>query len=212
MKKQSANVKFLSAITVFLIGLLIYSGLKAFDTLTWAMETLPISIALAVMWGSYRKFPLTGLLYTVIVVHSVVLIWGGMYTYARVPLGFEMAEWFGMERNPYDKLGHFMQGFAPALVAREILVRGHYINGTKMLNFIIISIVLAISAFYELIEWWSALILGQGAEEFLGTQGYIWDTQLDMFFALIGAIIALVTLSKWHQNMIDRLESNENSR
>jgi len=212
MQHKITTLKLLSTISIFLVGLLIYSGMNAYDTITWAMEILPVFIAIVLMWGSYRNFPLTPLLYAIIVLHSVVLIWGGMYTYARVPLGFEMAEWFGIERNPYDKLGHFMQGFAPALIAREILVRGHYVRGAKMLNFIIVSIVLAISAFYELIEWWSALILGDGAEEFLGTQGYTWDTQSDMFFALIGAVMAMATLSKWHQKMIERLEAYENSR
>lgn len=128
-----------------------------------------------------------------------------MYTYARVPLGFEIAQCLGMERNPYDKIGHFMQGFSPALIAYEILVRGNYIHGKKMLLFIVISIVLAISASYELIEWGAALWMGQGADEFLGTQGYMWDTQSDMFFALIGAITALSIFRKIQERMIRKL-------
>ena len=135
----------------------------------------------------------------------MVLIVGGTYTYARVPLGFEMAEWFGLDRNPYDKIGHFMQGFVPAIAAREILLRNDILKHGKMLIFIVISIVLAISASYELIEWAAALALGEGAEEFLGTQGYEWDTQSDMFFALIGSVSALLLLSKWHDRQFYKL-------
>lgn len=135
----------------------------------------------------------------------MVLIVGGTYTYARVPLGFEMAEWFGLDRNPYDKIGHFMQGFVPAIAAREILLRNDILKHGKMLIFIVISIVLAISASYELIEWAAALALGEGAEEFLGTQGYEWDTQSDMFFALIGSVSALLLLSKWHDRQLYKL-------
>ena len=135
----------------------------------------------------------------------MVLIVGGTYTYARVPFGFEMAEWFGLDRNPYDKIGHFMQGFVPAIAAREILLRNDILKHGKMLIFIVISIVLAISASYELIEWAAALALGEGAEEFLGTQGYEWDTQSDMFFALIGSVSALLLLSKWHDRQLYKL-------
>ena len=139
--------------------------------------------------------------------HAIVLIVGGAYTYARVPLGFEIADWFNLDRNPYDKIGHFMQGFVPAVVAREILIRNHILAKGKILSFIVICIVLAISATYELIEWAAALFLGQGAEEFLGTQGYEWDTQSDMFFALIGGSTALLFLSKWHDWQISNLIS-----
>ena len=132
--------------------------------------------------------------------HALILILGGAYSYARVPIGFTIAEWFELTRNPYDKLGHFFQGFVPALVMRELLVRNQVVNGKKMLAFIVVCIVLAISATYELIEWVSALILGQGAEEFLGTQGDMWDTQSDMFFALLGALLALVGYNKPDQH------------
>ncbi len=137
--------------------------------------------------------------------HAVVLIVGGAYSYACVPLGFEIAQWLGLERNPYDKIGHFMQGFVPAIAAREILIRNRILSKGKMLSFIVICIVMAISAGYELIEWAAALSLGQGAEEFLGTQGDEWDTQSDMFFALIGSITALLFLSKWHDRQIAKL-------
>lgn len=201
----------LSAGVIFLGILLIYSGIRSYEFLTWLMEVLPIMIALPILISTYRRFPLTTLLYSVIFLHAVVLIWGGMYTYARVPLGFEIAQWLGMDRNPYDKIGHFMQGFAPALIAREILIRGNYVNGRRMLTFIVISIVLAISASYELIEWGAALWMGQGADEFLGTQGYIWDTQSDMFFALIGSVVALVFFGKYHDSLIERLTIEEKS-
>jgi len=194
-----------------LVALLVYSGLNPYDDLTWLMEVLPVLIALPILLFTYRSYPLTSLLYVVIFIHAVVLIFGGMYTYARVPLGFEIAQWFDLDRNPYDKIGHFMQGFAPALIAREILIRGRYVNGSKMLIFIVISIVLAISASYELMEWGAALWMGQGADEFLGTQGYVWDTQSDMFFALIGSVGALIFFGKYHDNRIKKMDSNENS-
>jgi len=199
----------LSAGVIFLGILLIYSGIRSYEFLTWLMEVLPVMIALPILISTYRRFPLTTLLYSIIFLHAVVLILGGMYTYARVPLGFEIAQWFGMDRNPYDKIGHFMQGFAPALIAREILIRGNYVNGRRMLTFIVISIVLAISASYELIEWVAALWMGQGADEFLGTQGYIWDTQSDMFFALIGSVVALVLFGKYHDKCLDKLLSKK---
>ncbi len=192
----------LSVGVTFLGILLIYSGLRSYSFSTWLMEVLPVMIALPILISTYRHFPLTTLLYSIIFLHAVVLIFGGMYTYARVPLGFEIAQCLGMDRNPYDKIGHFMQGFAPALIAREILIRGNYVNGRRMLTFIVISIVLAISASYELIEWAAALWMGQGADEFLGTQGYIWDTQSDMFFALIGSVVALIFFGKYHDKSI----------
>ncbi|MEG0347730.1 MAG: DUF2238 domain-containing protein [Acinetobacter sp.] len=190
---------------IILILLLILSGLDPFDRATWLMEVLPVLIVLPILLMTYQKFPLTNLLYTLIFFHAIVLMVGGAYTYARVPFGFEMAQWFGLDRNPYDKIGHFMQGFVPAIAAREILIRNRILAKGKMLSFIVICIVLAISATYELIEWAVALVLGQGAEEFLGTQGYEWDTQSDMFFALIGAIAASVLLSKWHNRQISTL-------
>jgi putative membrane protein len=171
------------------------------------MEVFPVLVALPLLWASYRRFPLTSLLYGLIFVHALVLMVGGAYTYARVPLGFEIAELLGLQRNPYDKIGHFFQGFVPALVAREILLRGHFVQGRKMLAFVVVCIVLAISATYELIEWGAALALGQGADEFLGTQGDPWDTQSDMFCALLGAIASLSLLSGWHDRQIERLEA-----
>lgn len=172
------------------------SGIHPFDRITWILEIFPILIALPILLATYNSFRLTQLLYICIFIHMLILILGGAYSYARVPLGFSLQEWLHLSRNPYDKIGHFFQGFAPALIAREILIRKHIINGKKMLAFIVICIVLAISASYELIEWVAAVILGQGAEEFLGTQGDMWDTQSDMFLALIGAVGAFIGFSR----------------
>lgn len=190
---------------LFLVLSLIISGSDPFERGTWFMEVLPVLIVVPLLIHTYKRFPLTNLLYILIFIHCMVLIVGGTYTYARVPLGFEMAEWFGLDRNPYDKIGHFMQGFVPAIAAREILLTNDILKHGKMLIFIVISIVLAISASYELIEWAAALALGEGAEEFLGTQGYEWDTQSDMFFALIGSVSALLLLSKWHDRQLYKL-------
>lgn len=197
--------------TILLIGLalsLVASGWQPYDRTTWILEVFPIFIALPILFATYKKFPLTTFLYICIFMHALVLILGGTYSYARVPLGFSLQEWFHLSRNPYDKIGHFFQGFVPALVAREILSRQQVIKGRKMLAFVIVCIVLAISATYELIEWAAALILGQGADEFLGTQGDQWDTQSDMFLALVGAISALFLFSRFHDSQIRKVVSN----
>lgn len=175
------------------------------DTATWWMEVIPVLIAVPILAFSYKKFHLTELVYFFIFAHCLILILGGTYTYAKVPAGFWVQEMFDLNRNPYDKLGHFVQGFVPALIAREILIRKHIVNGLKMLAFIVVCIVLAISATYELIEWGAAVIMGGTAESFLGTQGDEFDTQSDMFMALIGAIAALVLLSKRQDKQISAL-------
>ncbi len=185
-----------------LLVLLAWSGWQPHDRGTWLMEVAPILIVLPILYASHRRFPLTSLLYACIFVHALVLMLGGAYTYARVPLGFQLQEWLALERNPYDKIGHFMQGFVPALAAREVLLRSGYRLGRKMLIFLVICIVLAISASYELIEWGAAVALGQGAEDFLGTQGDPWDTQSDMLFALIGSIASLALLSRLHDRQL----------
>ncbi|MBU1236819.1 MAG: DUF2238 domain-containing protein [Gammaproteobacteria bacterium] len=190
---------------IALVVLLAISGFRPYDRPTWLLEVFPVLIALPLMALTYRRFPLTTLLYALIFLHAIVLMAGGAYTYARVPLGFWIADVLGMDRNPYDKIGHFMQGFVPAIIAREILIRGAYVQGRKMLVFLVVCVVLAISAGYELIEWAAALAFGQGAEEFLGTQGYVWDTQSDMFYALIGACAALLLLARLHDRQIARL-------
>lgn len=195
----------LRLVTAGLVALLVASGLHPYDRLTWLLEVFPIILVLPVLWATRRTFPLTSLLYAGILAHAAVLAMGGAYTYARVPLGFQIADWLHIARNPYDKIGHFFQGFVPALAVREILIRGNYVRGRAMLAFLTISVVLAVSAAYELIEWASALALGQGADEFLGTQGDPWDTQSDMFAALLGGALALATLSRVHDRQIARM-------
>jgi putative membrane protein len=186
---------------------LVISAIKPYDRATWWMEVAPVLIAAPILVGTYRRFPLTTLLYALICAHALVLILGGAHTYARVPLGFWLQDLLDLERNPYDRLGHFMQGFVPAMIAREILLRTHSVRTHKMAAFLSVCVALAVSALYELIEWWAALALGQGAHEFLGTQGDQWDTQADMFLALIGAASALLLLSRLHDRQIDKLRS-----
>ena len=192
----------LAAGGVAVLVALVVSGIKPYDRATWWMEVAPVLIAAPILAATYRHFPLTTLLYCLIAIHALVLILGGAYTYARVPLGFWLQDWFGFERNPYDRIGHFMQGFVPAILAREILLRTHSVRTKKMAAFLSVCVALAFSAFYELLEWWAALALGQGAHEFLGTQGDPWDTQADMFLALIGAASALVLLSGIHDRQV----------
>lgn len=196
----------LPLLTLVVLGALIASGLKPYDRITWAMEVAPVVIALPLMWATRHSFPLTGLLTALIGLHCLVLILGGAYSYARVPLGFWLQDLFSLSRNPYDKIGHFMQGFVPALLAREILLRGRHVNGPKMAAFLSVCVALAVSAVYELIEWWAALALGQGADEFLGTQGDPWDTQSDMFLAMLGATVAMVLLARWHDRQLAKLK------
>lgn len=203
------SIRSLGIAAAMLIAVLVISGLAPFDRATWLLEVLPVIIVLPLLGLTHRRFPLTTLLYVCIFLHCIVLIVGGHYTYARVPAGFAVQEWFDLARNPYDKLGHFFQGFVPALAAREILVRGHYVNGTRMRAFLVICIVLAVSATYELIEWWTALAFGAGAEDFLGTQGDIWDTQSDMFLALIGAATALLSLSSLHDRQMRAVQETK---
>jgi putative membrane protein len=188
--------------TAVLLALLVISGIAPYDRLTWLLEVFPVLIVLPVLWGTRRRFPLTPLLYVLIFVHAGVLILGGAYTYARVPLGFWLQDALGLARNPYDRIGHLFQGFVPAIAAREVFVRGGYVKGRRMLVFVVLSVVLAISAVYELIEWAAALALGQGADEFLGTQGDQWDTQSDMFCALVGGATALLLLSRLHDRQM----------
>ena len=196
------RTKLLALALILLLVLLALSGVEPYDRATWVMEVFPIFIAVPVLWATYNRFPLTTLLYACIFLHALVLMIGGAYTYARVPLGFDIAEALGLHRNPYDKIGHFFQGFVPTLAAREILIRGGYVRGRKMLGFIVVCMALAISATYELIEWGAALSLGQGADEFLGTQGDPWDTQSDMFSALVGALASLLLLSGVHDRQL----------
>ncbi|MBW2474276.1 MAG: DUF2238 domain-containing protein [Deltaproteobacteria bacterium] len=189
---------------IIFFATLVWSGIEPKDSPTWILEVLPAVVGFAVLVATRRRFPLTSLAYLLILAHCIVLMVGGHYTYAEVPLFDWIRDGFGLERNNYDKLGHFMQGFVPAIVAREILVRNAIIAGKGWMSFIIICICLAISAFYELIEWWVAILSDEAAEAFLGTQGYVWDTQSDMMYALVGAIAALVLLSKLHDKQLSR--------
>ena len=200
----------LAIATALLLALLALSGAHPYDRLTWLLEVLPIIVVLPLLWFTRTRYPLTALLYAAIFLHAVVLMTGGAYTYARVPLGFYLADVLDLSRNPYDKIGHFFQGLVPALAVREILLRGAYVRGRRMLAFIVVCVVLAISATYELIEWGAALALGQGADEFLGTQGDVWDTQSDMFCALLGAITALLVFARLHDRQLQNLTTERN--
>lgn len=192
-------------LAVFFLALA-WSAINPRDYPTWVLEVAPAVIGLVIMAFTYNSFRLTPLLYSLILAHCIVLIVGGHYTYAEVPLFDYLKPVFGWERNNYDKLGHFMQGFVPAVLAREILVRKAVVASAAWRNLFIVSVCLAFSAFYELIEWWVALATGTAAEAFLGTQGYIWDTQSDMAWALFGAIAALVILSGLHDRQLARLQ------
>jgi putative membrane protein len=200
-----ASPVMLRAAVVLTVAALIWSGIAPYDRTTWWLEVMPVLIALPVLYLTRRRYPLTPLLYVLLFLHGLVLIVGGAYTYARVPLGFELAEWLDLARNPYDRIGHYFQGLVPALLAREILLRGDYVRGRGMLAFLVVCVVLAVSASYELIEWGAALALGQGADEFLGTQGDPWDTQSDMFCALLGALSTLLLFARGHDRALRRL-------
>ncbi|KFC78138.1 DUF2238 domain-containing protein [Buttiauxella agrestis] len=190
-----------------LLLILIYTGISTADRVTWLMEVTPVIIIVPLLLATYSRYPLTPLLYFLIFLHAIILMVGGLYTYAKVPIGFEVQEWLNLSRNPYDKLGHFFQGLVPALAAREILIRGGYVRGRKMVAFLVCCVALAISALYELIEWAAALALGQGADEFLGTQGDVWDTQSDMFCALLGALTTVLILQYWHTKQLLKLRA-----
>lgn len=185
---------------------LLLSGRSPYERGTWLMEVMPCLVLMPILWLTRKRFVFTPLVYALITLHGLILMLGGAYTYARVPLGFWLQDWFDFSRNNYDKIGHFAQGFVPAFVAREMLVRIYDIRTKGLLAFLCISVCLAISALYELIEWWAALLLGSGADEFLGTQGYVWDTQSDMFLALIGACIAML-FAAWHDRAMHKLQS-----
>lgn len=191
---------------VAMLGCLVWSGLAPFDRTTWVLEIFPILLAVPLLWWTRHSFPLSSLLFVLVMLHCLVLMLGGAYSYARVPFGFFLQDLFSLSRNPYDKIGHFFQGLVPALVCREILLRGAYISARNMLNFLTVCVVLAISATYELIEWAAAVALEQGADEFLGTQGDPWDTQSDMALALIGALSCLLLLSRWHDRQLAAMQ------
>lgn len=198
------NMKYLWLAIFFLF--LIWSAINPKDYYTWFLEVIPALIGLFILAITYKNFRLTTLVYILILIHCIILMIGGHYTYAEVPFFDYLKEVFNWDRNNYDKVGHFAQGFIPAMVARELIIRKNVMNSKAWMNFFIVCFCLGFSAFYELIEWWVALLSGEGAEAFLGTQGYVWDTQSDMGYALLGSIVALISLSQIHDNQLKNLK------
>jgi len=188
----------LGVVVVALVGTVI----RPYDRLTWLLEVFWVILAIPLVLATWRRFPLTTLLCGLLTVHALILIMGGYYSYARTPFGYWLQDLFGLDRNPYDRLGHFAQGFGPAILVREILVRRSPLRGSRWLAPLVVSVCLAFSAFFELIEWWAAVLGGSAADDFLATQGDVWDTQWDMFTALIGAIAALLLLSRYHDRQL----------
>lgn len=186
---------------------LVASGWGPYERLTWLLEVAPVLVLMPLLWLTRQRYRLSTLLYALVGLHALVLMLGGAYSYARVPLGFWLQELFELSRNPYDKIGHFMQGFVPALAAREVLLRSSPLQPGKLLGFLCLCVVMFVSSVYELIEWGAALALGQGADEFLGTQGDPWDTQSDMGMALLGGALALLLLRRWHDAQLQALRS-----
>lgn len=184
---------------------LLVSGIGPYDRLTWWLEVTPVLIAVPVLLATFRRFPLTPLLYGLVAVHALILMYGGHYTYARTPLGFWIQDLFDLARNHYDRIGHVAQGFVPAIAAREVLLRNSPLGPSGWLPFLVVCVCLAISATYEFVEWWTALLAGGAAEDFLATQGDVWDTQWDMFLATCGAITALAALSPLHDRQLARV-------
>lgn len=197
-----ASNRELLALLVLLLAVMAWSWIGPFDRATWWLEAIPVVVAIPLLACTRNRFPLSRLAYYLIFVHAVILVVGAHYTYARVPLGFWMADWFDFSRNHYDRIGHLAQGFVPAILAREILWRTGAVTRRGWLFFLTTCFCLAFSAFYELIEWWTALIGGDGSIEFLGTQGDVWDAQWDMMMALIGAIAAQLLLGRLHHRQI----------
>jgi len=193
------------AMLAVVLPALVLSGIGPYERVTWWLEVAPVIIAVPILLATFRRFPLTPLLYVLIGVHALILMYGGHYTYARTPLGFWVQDLFDLGRNHYDRLGHLAQGFVPAMVAREILLRTSPLGPRGWLPFLVVCVCMAVSVSYEFIEWWAALIGGVAAEDFLGTQGDVWDTQWDMFLATCGAVLALVTLSRVHDRQLARL-------
>ena len=198
------QVRHLILVAIWMVGF-VWSAIGPKDYFTWFLEVVPAIVGLGVLVYSYRRFRLTDLVYVLILIHCLILMVGGHYTYAEVPIGFWVRDALGLTRNHYDRLGHFAQGFVPAMVAREIFVRRGVVNGAVWRYVLVVCFCLAFSAFYELIEWWTAVSTGEAATAFLGTQGDVWDTQWDMFMALVGANVALLTLGRWHDRLLREL-------
>ena len=205
MNSSAITTKEPQILLAIVVVALIASRIRPYDPLTWFLEIVPILIIAPILILTYRKFPLTPLLYKLLFVHALILIIGGHYTYARVPVGNWVQDLFDLSRNHYDRLGHFAQGFIPAILVREVLLRRSPLVPGKWLFFLTVSVCLAFSAFYELIEWWAAVAGGETADNFLGSQGDIWDTQWDMFLAFVGAITSQLVLSTVHDRQLERL-------
>lgn len=203
---STADTRLKLVLLTLTLIVLLWSNIMPKDRMTWFLEVAPVLVALPLLTYTSKSFPLTILLYILIFIHALILMTGGHYTYAEVPAGFWVQDIFDLQRNHYDRLGHFAQGFVPAILAREILIRTTALKPGKMLFFIVTSIGLAFSAFYEMIEWWTALLYGGSADAFLATQGDIWDTQWDMFMALIGAITAQLLLGPLHDRQLAELQ------
>lgn len=202
-RRPSVAKRYHGALLALVLSVWLWSGLAPHDTrLTWTLETLPVMVALPLVLLTYRSLPLTSLTYTLATLHALVLMLGGHYSYAKVPLGFWMQDWFGWTRNNYDKIGHLMQGFAPVIYTREVLLRKTPLRPGKMLAFLSLSVPLAASAMYEIFEWLASLSDPTDTEAFLGTQGYIWDTQTDMFLCLVGSVVGLAVLARWHDRCL----------
>lgn len=198
------NCRYHTELLALFVLVLLWSGIGPKDQFTWFLEVLPALIGFVVIAFTYKRFPLTDLTYTLIVIHTAILAVGGHYTYAEVPLFDWVRDTFGQERNNYDKVGHFAQGFIPALIVRELFIRKQVVPSPRWRNFLIVCVCLAFSATYEFFEWGVAAGTGEAAEAFLGTQGYVWDTQSDMLYATIGAILSLVLLSKFHDKQLEK--------
>lgn len=202
--RLSKNKKYIIAFLMIFGAVLTWSAINPKDYFIWILEVLPAIIALVILAVTYKEFRFTNLVYLLILIHCVILMVGGHYTYAEVPLFDWIKEVFDQSRNNYDKIGHLAQGFIPAMIAREIMIKNRVVNSAKWLSFIVVTICMAISVTYELIEWFVAEQTGESSESFLGTQGYIWDTQSDMLYATIGAVLALIILSKMHDRLISK--------
>jgi len=201
----AASRRWVPALALMIVVIMVVTGVVAYDRGTWLLEVFPIFLAAPVLVWTWYRFPLSSLLYVLIAMHALILITGGLYTYARVPLGFWIEHAFHMSRNPYDKIGHFAQGFVPALIAREVFLRKRVVKPGGWTTFLSITVALSVSLIYELIEWVAAISLGQGADAFLGTQGDPWDTQTDMGMALVGASVAMLFFRRLQDRQIARL-------
>ena len=202
---QSSALRLPGLLLAIVLVALIASGIGPADRLTWFLEVVPVLVAVPLLLATARSFPLTPLAYCLIAVHALILMLGGHYTYAQVPLGFWIQDWFDFSRNHYDRIGHLMQGFGPAIIARELLLRTSPLRPGKWLFALVCLSILGISACYEFTEWWAAVIGGDAAGAFLGTQGDVWDTQWDMFLALCGAIVSQLLLARWHDRQLAAL-------